>query len=118
MSLKTLISSLIESVFTSKKSYISAQAFPQEANRIDISKQTGGNYTAPCDGYFGIYVQDDFTFIDLYSENNGGRKTSFRVSNGNLSGSGSIPIRKGDMVNWNGNKEPNELWFIPSEGGQ
>lgn len=118
MSLKDLISTLIESVFTSKKSYISAQAFPQEANRIDINKQTTGNYTAPCDGYFGIYVQDDFTFIDLYSESNGSRKTTFRVSNGNLSGSGTVPVRKGDRANWNGNKEPSELWFIPSEGGQ
>ena len=116
--LKDLLQSLIESVFTSKKSYISAQAFPQEANRIDISKKTSGYYTAPCDGYFGIFVQDDFTFIDLYSENNGGRKTSFRVSNGNLSSSGSIPVRKGDRAQWNGNKEPSELWFIPSEGGQ
>lgn len=92
--LKDLLRTLIEAVFTNKKSYISAQAFPQEANRINISKQIEGNYTAPCDGYFGIYVQDDFTFIDLYSEINGERKTSFRVSNGNLSGSGSIPVRK------------------------
>ena len=107
--LKDLLRTLIESVFTSKKSYISAQAFPQEATRIDISKKNAGDYTAPCDGYFGIYVQDGFTFIDLYSENNRARKTSFRVSNGDLSGSGSIPVRKGDRVNWNGNKEPTEL---------
>lgn len=116
--LKDLLQSLIESVFTSKKGYISAQAFPQEESRIELSKKNGGNYTAPCDGYFGIYVQDDFTFIDLYSESNGGRKTSFRVSNGNLSGSVTIPVRKGDRAQWNGNKEPSELWFIPSEGGQ
>lgn len=116
--LKNLLSTLIEAVFTNKKSYISAQAFPQEANRIEISKQTAGYYTAPCDGYFGIFVQDEYTFVDLYSENNGGRKTSFRVSNGNLSSSGTIPVRKGDRAQWNGNKEPSELWFIPSEGGQ
>lgn len=115
--LKDLLQTWIEAVFTSKKSYISAQAFPQEANRIDIDKQPAGAYTAPCDGFFGIYTQEAFSFIDLYSESNSGRKTSFRISDGNTS-SLCIQIRKGDNANWNSNQMPSELWFIPSEGGQ
>lgn len=55
MSLKTLISSLIESVFTSKKSFISNQSMPSSTvTDYEYTTPTDQHFTAPNDGYLTI----------------------------------------------------------------
>ena len=116
--LKTLLESLL-SLFVKKSetSWISSQAFPRSGDRISLERPQHGTYTATNDGYFGVYVASQGTF-DLYTTRNGTRITSCVTSSNQYAASGTITVRKGDIVNWVCNKEPNELWFIPSEGGQ
>lgn len=115
--LKDLLQSLIESVFTSKKSYISAQAFPSTGDRIALTNgSTEYQYVAPSDGYFAVYMQNS-NFADIYTTrgDNFSRKTSWRSSNSTWS-SGTIPVTKGDIVHYNSNVAPNEMWFMQSAG--
>ena len=107
-----------ESLFIGKRAWASAQAFPSAGARIQIENANEGTYVAPSDGFFGIYVAGTFTFVDLYSTDNTARKTSFQISNGTLSGSGSVPVRKGDIVKWNSDKVPSEIWFLVSAGSE
>lgn len=116
MSLKDLIRTLIESAFTSKKSFISAQAFPNATKRITIGLKASGSYTAPSDGFFGVYTDGSFEYLDIYLAKNEVRRISARISNGTNSGSNTIPVSKGETVNWSCNKVLNEIWFVKSLG--
>ncbi len=93
-----------------------SQAFPTNKERITLTNsETSGLYTAPYDGYFGIYNNTNASFCDIYSTSPGGigRKTSFRYS-AVTTASGTIPVRKGDVVHWLSNVAITEMWFIPS----
>lgn len=116
--LKTLLESLL-SLFVKKSEtlWISSQAFPRSGARITLERTQGGTYTATNDGYFGVYVGSEGLF-DLYTSRNGTRITSCTVSSNQNAISGTITVRKGDIVTWSCSKAPTELWFIPSEGGQ
>ena len=116
--LKTLLESLL-SLFVKKSetSWISSQAFPRSGNRISLERTQSGKYTATNDGYFCVYVVSQGSF-DLYTSRNGTRITSCTTSSSQDAASGTLTVRKGDIVTWVCNKAPAELWFIPSEGGQ
>ncbi len=121
--LKDLLRSLIESVFTSKKSYISAQAFPGKVARTVIENQDGGMFTAPADGYFGFAANGVHT-VDMYVQNMRGvqdiysRFTLALPAGSEFTGSAIIPVCKGDRLIFSLDKVPSELWFIPTEGSR
>ena len=97
-----------------------SQAFPTNENRIVLTNsEKSGYYTAPCDGYFGVYNNNsNIVFCDLYStitETLGGRITSFNYSSGSTA-SGTIPVKKGNIVRWQSDTAITEMWFVPSIG--
>lgn len=121
--LKNLLRTLIESVFTSKKSYISAQAFPAKVARTVIENNDGGMFTAPADGYFGfvangihtvdMYVRNPNSANDIYS-----RFTLAMPAEAAFTGSAVIPVCKGSRIVFGFDKATSELWFIPTEGSR
>ncbi len=99
-----------------------SQAFPTNENRIVIpNSQTSGSYTAPSDGYFCVYSSNTGTgYCDVcsqISETLAWRITSFCYSLG-IAGSGTIPVKKGNIVKWQSDVAINEIWFVPSTGSQ
>ena len=121
--LKDLLRTLIESVFTNKKSYISAQAFPGKVARTVIENNDGGMFTAPADGYFGFAANGIYT-VDMYVQNMRGgqdiysRFTLALPAGSKFMGSAIIPVSKGDRVIFGFDKVTSELWFIPTEGSR
>ena len=98
-----------------------SQAFPTNESRIVLTNsQTRDSYIAPSDGYFGFYNDNPSTILfDMYStaKISAGRITSFQYSSGNCA-SGTIPVKKGDVVEWLSNTTITEMWFVPSTGSQ
>ena len=95
MSLKTLISSLIESVFTSKKSFISNQSMPSSTVTDYVyTTPTDQQFTAPNDGYLTIGAsvgEGDWSRCVLW----GGIES---VSAAEEQTSAYVPMRKGQTV--------------------
>ena len=112
-----------ESLFTAKKSWISAQAFPSDGSRIVIANETSGIYTAPADGYFGFSANNIRT-VDIYVQNLNGsgdiysRFTLSMPSGVSYTGSAVIPVSKGSRLIFSLDQNPSELWFIPTAGSQ
>ena len=121
--LKDLLRTLIESVFASKKSYISAQAFPGKVARTVLENNNDGIFTAPADGYFG-FVANGFHTVDMYVQNINGagdiysRFTLSMPAEVSYTGSAVIPVSKGSRLIFGFDKVPSELWFIPTEGSR
>ena len=86
--LKDLLRTLIESVFTSKKSYISAQAFPKNAD-IYFHGQANSILTR-------AFLRQLDTVAFSYSQ--------------------TIPVTKGCRVTYTFGSIPIEIWFSPSGG--
>lgn len=112
MSLKELISSLIESVFTSKKSYIATQCLPNGNAVYQEFVDTQSSTTAPFSGWVRIQAHCS----RLQGSTNG---IFFTLTNQNEDWPClSLPIQKGQTVNWNaqGLVEGNVgLWFIHNQ---
>ena len=121
--LKDLLRTLIESVFTNKKNYISAQAFPGTVARTVLENTDGGVYTAPADGYIGFAANGIHT-VDMYVQNPNGandiysRFTLAMPAEAAFTGSAVIPICKGSRIVFGFDKATSELWFIPTEGSR
>ena len=119
--LKDLLQTLIESVFTSKKSYISAQAFPGATYRTNLGLVASGSFIAPSDGYFGFYVNGG-DVVDVYAHNQAQAivtRVFLRVSSPTvMSCSYTIPVPKGCTVTYTFGAAPTELWFSPSGGSE
>ena len=110
MSLKTLISSLIESVFTSKKSYIAEQAsIGANVQEMTITN-SGQSFVAPCSGYayvrFGGLTEVDKSYLNI--------QTNHLTHQHDLSvveyvNSIHVPIQKGEkvIVTFKGFTDPN-----------
>lgn len=116
--LKTLLQSLIESVFTNKKEYIGQQAFPKSNGWINIEQQSAGEYVAPADGYILFFVSNTSS-ADIHSDNS----SDYPYSRSALSTgyafnfSSTIKVRKGDHVRFDFKESaPSDFTFIPIEG--
>ena len=111
--LKDLLRSLIESVFTSKKSYISAQAFPGNVTRTNLGLDTTGTFIAPSDGYFGFYINGT-NAVDVYFHNQA-NSIAIRTFFGQttvFNNSQTIPVSKGCRVTYSFGATPTEIWFF------
>ena len=112
--LKTYLQSLIESVFTSKKSFISTQAFPATVSRTNLAVGIP-QYLPPSDGFIGVYTND---VADVYQLIENTISTRIVVeSKSGISVGSTVPVVKGAIVNISGSGLQ-ELWFIPTAGSQ
>lgn len=106
-----------ESLFTAKRSWISAQAFPKTVQRTDLDISTR-SFIPPSDGFIGIYSNDR---VDAYQNIESKISTriciSARQNENAWACSGTIPVKKGGTVSFSG-YDITELWFIPTEGSQ
>lgn len=99
MSLKTLISSLIESVFTSKKSFISNQAMPNEQSSVithSFSEST--NFVAPSDGYVCLIVENSNNTWYRLSLIDNAIHYLLNTNTGSYFGSGWFAVKKGATI--------------------
>ena len=114
MSLKTLISSLIEATFTSKKAYIAKQALPANETRaieVPLQNVSGWQYIPPDDGY--LYIDcwssgEVFLHSGILSYMNAGERKSL-----------FIPVSKGSGVSVGslGFLQDSQAKFFPLIGG-
>ena len=110
-----------ESLFTAKRSWISAQATYANIERTNITLSTSGEFIAPADGLFGFYVSSN-TSTDVYAIN-GNTPIASRIifeNSGKLefTACNTIPVNKGSKVVYSFSEIPNEMWFIPTAGSQ
>ena len=112
--LKTYLQSLIESVFTSKKRYISAQAFPATVSRTNLAVGIP-QYLPPSDGFIGVYTNDVADVYQIIEETISTRITV--QSQSGVSIGSTVPVVKGGVVNISGSGIK-ELWFIPTAGSR
>lgn len=126
MNLKTLISSLIESVFTSKKSFISNQAMPDDNLIVDIQQNTSGDITefiAPYDGYAMVRASTKQTGsigLGIYSGNEAYQTTMTVQSNTGQLNALLKPVSKGSVVRlhvYRANLNSISMKFISTIGG-
>lgn len=110
MSLKDLISTLIESVFTSKKSFIAEQA-AIDAGVQDITiTESGQSFVAPCSGYayvrFGGLTESNKSYLNIQTEH---LQHQHDLSIVGYVNSIHVPIQKGEkvIVSFNGFTDPN-----------
>lgn len=116
MSLKNLISTLIESAFTSKKPFIAQQSLPSavysQVNVLDISDQNL-QIVCPCDGWarLGSDTSNSSTIVLISSS----FETTISLDSGWLCQ--TIPIRKGSTLYYRITGSTGKLQFIRSIGG-
>lgn len=110
--LKNLLKTLIESVFTNKKSYIATQCLPNGNAVYQKFTSTNSRTTAPFNGW--VRIQARCNRLD-------GTANGVVFNLGNQNGAWpcfSLPIQKGQTVSWSvydlvaGNVE---LWFIHNQ---
>lgn len=118
MSLKDLISSLIEAVFGSKKAFISNQAMPNVASHITLANNVGNEteFVAPSNGYVCLQGQSNAVNNELYLVSNELRSSSWGVNGWGVRV--FLPIGKGQSFKASSNGLAfNALTFISSIGG-
>lgn len=118
MSLKDLISSLIEAVFGSKKAFISNQAMPNVASHITLANNVGNEteFVAPSNGYVCLQGQSNAVNNELYLVSNELRSSSCGVNGWGVRV--FLPIGKGQSFKASSNGLAfNALTFISSIGG-
>lgn len=118
MSFKTYLKSWGESLFTSKKNFISEQAMPSGTIVSEISvTSTEQNQTvvAPCDGYVGLSATSGTaSTIDILSS---GLQQSISVNG--MSGwlTQMLPVKKGSNVSYRLYGSNGTLRFVKTIGG-
>lgn len=118
MSLKDLISSLIEAVFGSKKAFISNQAMPNVASHITLANNVGNEteFVAPSNGYVCLQGQSNAVNNELSLVSNELRSSSWGVNGWGVRI--FLPIGKGQSFKAASNGFAfNALTFISSIGG-
>lgn len=97
--IKNLITALIEAVFGSKKSYIAAQALPQNNSWTTLTPDSD-SITAAYDGYLKLFIKTTSTGASWFNAGVVGG-ISVNLPPVNFSGamsSISLPVKKGDVV--------------------
>ena len=118
MSLKDLISTLIEAVFGSKKAFISNQAMPNVASHITLANNVGNEteFVAPSNGYVCLQGQSNAVNNELFLTSNELRSSSWGVNGWGVRV--FLPIGKGQSFKAASNGVAfNALTFISSIGG-
>lgn len=118
MSLKDLISTLIEAVFGSKKAFISNQAMPNVASHITLANNVGNEteFVAPSNGYVCLQGQSNAVNNELSLVSNELRSSSWGVNGWGVRI--FLPIGKGQSFKAASNGFAfNALTFISSIGG-
>lgn len=111
--LKNLLRTLIESVFTNKKSYIASQCLPSWSNTLQTFTEQQGSTVVPYDGWARVQAHCDSLQASIV------QTCLVTVSNQNDTWPSIVlPVKKGEYLQWNVSENFQgevSVWFIQNQ---
>lgn len=111
--LKNLLSTLIETVFTNKKSFIATQCLPSWSNTLQTFTEQQGSTVVPHDGWARIQSHCNSLQASIV------QTCLVTVSNQNDTWPSIVfPVKKGEYIHWNVSENFQgevSVWFIHNQ---
>ena len=97
--LKTLLQTLVESVFSSKREWLGNQSMPSDSG-IQYPASTASPFVAPSDGYLTLGAQplDGSPYVNMWTSSTGLRSAGCGFQSPTRDARAFIPCKKGQYV--------------------